>query len=514
MERLFSSILQAIKQDLLYSHEKRESVARYLYRYAPLDYSTNFQTMSDKTPKTLVSSIHEIAKGKTVADLADVTLQLGAHYWRFDNSSTFRDMWDSFEHGPIGASYGVNLPKIKDMLQDSLQSDLKRWMLLSLFYSSSYQSSEELQIPTLSRILYPNNSERLFGQRLKKFYEKSPLFLKAFFQPPKKSVSNEKRYIDIDNFLDLEIISKIISTKLASANSFILSNQRPKVMPDNPLELFDDLTLVPEKVSDVLQKLLEDNENRFSRILNPEICTVYNHYLLERISCMNYMACFSNLLSNSIHNEYSFGTFNLLNAKGLLDMAASPLLNFRLAFLKTFFSVFHWKSDGPSSLFPLYAERFIAYHFRCTIPIMDVLFHFIIGIRMYHKDCSKSEISNRLSKERKAYFHELIKNRNNLMYHFFYESEKQAKKKIPKTTENAENFLAIDNDHILQYYTYRTVFDKIINYSNHNFLNAAVEKELKGKQAELLQEVLIDSKWKEIDTKILTQKLLDKCSKT
>ena len=479
MEHIFSGISNNRKIRLVIADDERHLVAKDLLRYVPLARSINNQILSNESADDFINSLKPITKNKSIADLADITLQLGESYWTLDKSVTFQPMWSELYAKITSDDFYLN----KIILQDSLEKDLRYWMILSLFYTSVFLSKEGINKIELNKICYHGKHDRTFNQQLSQFKKKNPLFIHAFY--PSSNMD-----IDTKNILDLEIISKIISSILASKNSFILSKDIPKTMPNNPLKIFTDITLTPKVPSAFLNDLLSYKEKTFLKDYTSEIFTAYNHYLLERLSCMNYMLCLSSVLAGCTENRYIYGSPGVLCTKTLLSLAASPLLNFRLTFLRCFRES-HTKivlRDNYS--FALCAKSFINYHLGCTIPILDLLIHFVVGISLNSSSISKFDLNDYLANKRKNYFHSLLnteKGRKDI-YLFSSSFDNRLKKNIPRAKENIEIFYNMDSDHSLQYNLYMIFYDEILNMAKINlFDNDAIKMAIEQEQASALQ---------------------------
>lgn len=474
MENLFSSIPNDAKIELLNNKKKQRSLAMYLFRFAPLNMEFTQDKQHGETPEDLINSIKEMTAGKSISELIDLVLQLGAPYWEFECSRSFEEMWAYLNKGIV-----CDPPS---ELGHSLKDDLKMWLSLSLFYSSVFLDNSYITKGELNLFSPSKSNKRTFYQTSEKFTKRSSMFLTAFF--------NSEKY-NTTNFLDLEILSKIVSSTEYSKNSFLLSAECPHNLPKDPLRLFADLTLNPNNPSEFLRNLLSYGEKPVSRKFNYQICTFYNHYLLERLSCMNFMAVFANCYwgNESPLSKYS-GT-NLFRLKWLVDMVSSPLINFRLVFLK-FLAKSNPTFEYDESVVALKLSRFIDYHLRCTIPLLDLLIHFVIGIRLSKQ--SKSDRLHFLEKERIQYFDKMARNNPEKSWFFDIKAvlkrDKKSLMNIPSTKEDSSTLFEKDNNHNLQSMLLLTFLLNTINLAKENLLSAPVKQALREKQIQLFQDNL------------------------
>ena len=474
MENLFSSISSGAKIELLNNEHKRRALAMYLFRFAPLNTEFTQDKQSEETPEDLINSIKEMTTKKSISELIELVLQLGAPYWKFECSRSFEEMW----------AY-LNKRIVCDPppeLGQALRDDLKMWLSLSLFYSSVFLDNSHIKKGELNTICPSKSNKRTFYQYLNNFKKRSPIFLEAFYNGEN---------IDTTNFLDLEIISKIVSSVDYFKNSFLLSAERPNNLPKNPLRLFADLTLNPEAPSEFLSNLLSYGENPVTRKFNYQICAIYNQFLLERISCMNFLSVFANCYLENEPNLFKYTGTNLFRLKWLIDMVSSPLLNFRLAFLK-YFARSNPTFESDENIVAIHLSRFIDYHLRCTIPLLDLLIHFVIGIRLSKQ--SKADRLHFLEKERIQYFDKMAWNNSQIAWFFDLKGvptrDKKSLMHIPSAKEDSTILFEKDNNHHLQFMLLSTFFENTIKLAKENLLSAPVKKVLREQQIQLFQDNL------------------------
>lgn len=479
MEYLFSSLSNAVKVDLLTSKQKRRTFAMYLLRYVPLSMPSNQGEEADDPVKGLIHCIEHMSNGKSISELADIVLQLGAPYWKLDQSYPFRDLWTTINTGIV-----CDPPS---ELESALRADLRDWMTLSIFYSSVFLDDLHIKKNEMNDLCGSSSGNRTFYQRVTNFNRKTPAFLSVFY--PNKG-------IDTTNFLDLEIISTIISSVDYSKNSFLFSDEQPANMPRNPLRLFSGLTLDPKAPSEFLTQLLSYDKNPISRKFDTQICTAYNRFILERISCMNYLSALAKCFLGTGPSYHKYIGSNILRLQWLIDMAASPLFFFRLNFLKYISSIIP-TLEIDEHLFAIQLSRYIDYHLRCTIPFLDSLIHFVMGIKI--SALSTDDKLSFLEKERKQYFNEqpceFLQKSSSL---FEIKEEARTNKKTQEITKKIIPFpkedpkILFDNDqnHSLQYNFYSTFFFNTIKLAKENFLSNSVKKALQEKQIQIFQENL------------------------
>lgn len=499
MDGIFSTIPNSVKIKLLTSKEAQNEIVRYFLRYAPLQFSGIPSRISDDNESVFSKTITDAVTGKSIVELIELTMQLARPYWQLDSSLSFQNVWKTLNNDIICAPPA----KIEDVLRD----DLEHWMAFSLFYTSFYLYSSHVDKTTINKICYPKTSNgsmptRKFNQRLEKFYGRNPLFLHAFF-PIKsgKIFRSNKNYIETKNLLDLEIISRIISSDDANKNSFLFSDNPLNHMPNNPLRLFSTLTLSPDSPSLFLQGLLEYEKKTFPKKCNIELYTIYNHYFLERISCMNYMASLSTFFWSTKPSIYRIMGTNIYRLQELIDLSASPLLHFRLRLLD-FIARYYPDPQKDERLLSLQLRQFIEYHLRCTIPLMDVLMHLLVGLMLGNlpktygieatiknsQERANDYYSSLLEERRISYFSELLNQENikDISYYFRIEKDSKTDNLIPVSKENPKTFFE-DKDHSLQYTLYSTLFNKLINLTKTNFLEVSVQEEIRKRQQEVFQ---------------------------
>ena len=206
---------------------------------------------------------------------------------------------------------------------------------------------------------------------------------------------------------------------------------------------------------------------------------------------MNFMSALAELFWETRSSIAMFSLTSAIYISILMRMAASPLVRFRLQFLKDISKCLSYLFAIPQNIYVL-IERFISYHLRCTIPLMDALYHYIVGRNLYK--LSKQDKNTYLSRERKEYCHSLLGRELNKNPFNLYSSaiDKYTKKNIPVPISNPKFYFDLNKSYAcsMQHNLYESLFKSTISLACNNLFSPLVRNEIQEKQVKGVQEAL------------------------
>lgn len=352
-----------------------------LYRSIPLCYEfldsgdprrpdagDSYFNFGDKLKKIL---LEKLEKNKSAYSIAEMAIALCSPYLKYESKQINNEI------------HHLDWETRLDLIEEY---DKERKNILNLFYESIYKESYKEELIHFIILSYHYNKslmklkkgeevQRVYGEKKKTASSVSDKLVK-FYKTERKNKSiilspfinrSESNNIDFYSHYDIEILLGLIESTNEAYNPFLhLSNfEYSEVNINKFLSLFKNMHL--------------NKKDEIKNDFYSEEIFIYNQYLLERITNLNFI----NLLYE-LQNKYKEYNKDL---NSLYQIAASPLLNFRLDFLNAIYSILgKIRSskiiyiDGYKRIIYHESREILKHQLACVLPILNFTFYYLISL--------------------------------------------------------------------------------------------------------------------------------------
>ncbi len=362
---------------------KDDPLGYLFFRYIPLhdDFTLSFE----KFRSNLISKIKALNADTDIESLADLALDLCSPYLHHLAPKEPEDPAQKI-------AFKINSPQsllqdFQDKIYDgnTYYSDLKTFMVLSYVYNQDCQH-DHITKKFISSYFNkrkckssPNFSN--LGRHSRHVYDK----LSAIQKTQKENYANSslkphpfmdgilnytKKELSINNYYDIDVFLGLIFSPLKKSNPFISSPKKSLTSTTSFIDSFAGINLSNDLPFTLLEQL-ETNKISEARLTEHKI-HIFNQFLLERLGCFNFI--------NSLHATLQPVPNYLQNSIVLLELVNCPLLHFRLDILKLYKAYYKKHFSFNLHLLSLWNDhllRFIRFHISCTLPILDLTFHYL-----------------------------------------------------------------------------------------------------------------------------------------
>lgn len=391
-------------------------IGQVIYKYIPLKdieaiigFTYFKNALVNKIKSTDLNNIDQIA---------DIALSLCVPYLRYEIPHSGYDQLQNLSNSSQNL---IPYPLIKEFHKElyeinSYHTELKNLMILSYCYTQSIghvkitelaslfaakksfvtksftKKSSEKKINDDSREIDPD--PRLLHDKLYLIYKSSqnsdpnktrPLFLSPFLEYNESDTG-----VNVNSWYESEIFLGLIQSNTKSKNPFIWSkrttklNQPIKTNLDIFLDCFHDININKNRRISTL-----DFANKSLLVKGENSIHIYNQFFLERLTNINFI----NHLYD-IQNTISVSTDTI---SPLVDFVNSPLLRFRLKVLD--FHEEHYLNIYKHNHAFLaewngYIENVLTHQLVCTLPILALVFHYLIHLIKSDKFYNKGSFEN------------------------------------------------------------------------------------------------------------------------
>lgn len=393
------------------------SVLDIIYKYLPLkdiDPISNFTEFK----QTLIGKINTCS----IDQIGDLTLDLCQNYIKSPNIKPSPLIFNPLFQAKI------ELPNeqkaIVTQLAEAFQEDLfkpsiylkelKQLMILDYCYRKSYSPIKKADLADLfkQKSLYSTQQspdELIYCRDAKKIYDRldiiyrssnsaprhtnQPDFLYPFSEgtvASKTAPPNAKIYLAIKSWYESEIFLGLIRSNSKKKNPFGLSNRTNKngqpIKSNLKLFLngFKGITISSDYKFSTLSKI--DPKTIDELNLCDEKLQIYNQFILERLSCINFI--------NKLYKLNSINSLPFDTLQSLKEFVLSPLLHFRLRVLD-----FHEKHYSTClkpypeclSIWNTFLQKTLMHQITCTLPILKLIFYSLMNLKLLSLDESSDD---------------------------------------------------------------------------------------------------------------------------
>lgn len=427
MKNLFSMTTAEIFSSKDYSPSQsitNDALGYLFFQYIPLqdDFTLSFENFRSG----LVDKIKALKADTEIESLADLALDLCYPYLHYLTPKEPEGILQQ-----IVSKINSPQPLLQDFQDriyagNSYYSELKTFMILSYVYSqnqqhghiaknfiSSYFNKRNCKLtPDTSNA---NRSSRYVYDKLsaiqkkqKENYADSPHKPSPFLEGILDRTDKE---LSIENFYDIDIFLGLIDSPTKKSNPFIFSPKKSLTTPTSFIESFAAVNLSNDLPFTLLESL---DANKISEArLSEHKLHIFNQFLLERLGCFNFI--------NSLHTTIQSVPNYLHNSVVLLELVNCPLLHFRLEILKLYQAYFKNHLSFNLHLLSQWNDhllRFIRFHISCTLPILDLTFHYLA----HHATTNSSNLCS-FYKSIDTYF-ENLDNNNHFKFYTYEDTTK------------------------------------------------------------------------------------------
>ena len=308
--------------------------------------------------------------------LARTALELGCYYRDFIGNNAAH-----YKYEPLVQDnhHEENIAKIQRLLsEDELLTNL----LLSYYYYSSNiktHSTDCFESHALDKFCkgkYDKTIDRLTKQK-DAYRDQNPFFTYSFLRWTTTIKGTHPFYID--NPYDTGFILSMLISLRKSLNPFVLNKEdygkNRKINLQSMKEYYKAIPLTSSD-NDVITDLLKNHARRH---YNHNYASIYNQFLLERLSAMNFFAELND-------QKLPIGSplYYTLNRYILC-----PLLNFRIDVLKFNKELIKNNLEVAYDIEWCHTLTRILYQIiNCTIPIYEMIFYYLMELRYNSKNFS------------------------------------------------------------------------------------------------------------------------------
>lgn len=432
MKNLFSLTTDAF----IYNKSKNANnlLGELIHQYIPLEGVSEIEFIYFKN--TLVEKIKKFEADTDIENLANLTISLCDPYLKYIV--------------PTDPQYNIKYITSMDILQpneiesiqnnlytDAFDNELKNLMILSYFYKRStgygkifkkdfanyfYRATHDFEMtPTdeviINRFLYDKIFKINSSNKPKKF-------LSTF-------LNYEKGTLIFDSWYDVQIILGLIFSDKKSKNPFVPPDKNTLTNINSFLNSFKCISLNDDLNLNILPK----NDEKLTDLnIRKESIYIYNQFILERIGNFNFINCLYQAKKDACLPQ---GSLDILK-----NLVNCPLLNFRLNVINEFSDFYkRYLKNHPNFMDESnsYFYKLILHQIHCTIPIIDIVFHYLFSL-VNDKQAilnSSSEYFKKLNLDNSMIFFEYQENNKNLITPKIYKAI---------YSKNDKEYLQLGND--------------------------------------------------------------------
>lgn len=353
---------------LRYKPNQLDFLESLFFKYIPLDTKEYFQDMF-LTPKLWRRKFEHLVIDKSPKELSTIAIQLCLPYFKFEIPDTSGNMTTKFLFEKY--IYG-------ETSKEMLFQELSNLLLLSYHYYASPQIKEISfrSKQALYEKIYFIREERY--NNISNYKRSKSTFMDLFLT----SAKNNKFSLENQKIYDLDFINSMTSSTAKSSNPFAINKCHLEKTANIKL------SKMLEKYTKMLIDFNQDTDHIASNDKILKHTTLYNHFILERLSCINFLNAYIKFTNNCKSNHIYFKTIQ--------EYAICPLLNFR-AFIPSIIDRFY--THNPSYETTIEFDYSLNYHLKqflkqlttCILPILDITFRYLISLQYHIKTNDKTK---------------------------------------------------------------------------------------------------------------------------
>ena len=382
------------------------AIESFIFRYVPLSHSVvetssllSFSALNKVFKSLLKERIHvsSDATDDYALQIADLVLDLCEEYLAMPESSTFFPY--NQRYTPSASMNAVCQKSIEWMtnLQRNLlnRKDLKRFLVLSYYYIETHEVTDADAVKKkdwqewVDLIFNDTNAKQSSVEdMLKNFKNKHPLILSAFLMPLDKVALETRRMsqpedrtrnpIHARSILDLPVLTSMIRTTRQSNNPCVINetDTRERLNLDTFLKntSFAIHSSFVEK-NNTIQDFFHSQKGYSN--YTPAVAYIFDQFLLERLTGINFI--------NSLYQQSMKIPDSI--TKIFARFISSPLCSSRMKMLdyqtellgNSEFNEFI-SHEWYEELWGRYLEMLLEYHLNCTLPVLDLMYHYMMGL--------------------------------------------------------------------------------------------------------------------------------------
>lgn len=366
MKNIFSLLPQEFLLRLPIDEERMMTAESIFQIYAPID-GGNFEISPLMSPQKWRARVQDVLANKSPQEIAVLAINAGRVYFEFPSAPTpylQNQILDQFL-------------EMNNLKNSCVTNELTSFLVLSYFYRYSHSNPPEVSdrhnrdssLTECFNILA--NKEDALYRRKDNFCRQASLFKEVFLSAPGKNS------FDIQTPYDLELLECMLSSLRKNCNPFVLSQRENQINFDvksilNRYERMDfpkDNSIL--RIDEALKDTVYEDYPKAS-------FPIYNQWLLERLTAVNFLCRYQAL------REHASPQSPLFSA--LESYVTCPLLDFRMRLLDFHESrgtIFYDKQS--MELWCHYLTLVLNQLLRCTLPVLDLTFHYFMALRYRQK---------------------------------------------------------------------------------------------------------------------------------
>lgn len=406
MNNIFTNIPEDVLTRLhpeKYTRKTFESIETFIFRFTPLAENVlgehahlvmSFAELHEQLSQALAITLKQAESANSgtytldiVMHISELTLDLCKDYISMPQAVTFPSYPPNNELYYAAIDPHHNLKSWMDELRRNFfdRDELRNFLLLSYFYSDTFEKDDSDCIGKKDWQDYidaihgnENAAGSTISEKLGNFKRGKPLFLSAFMMHPEKADTQKKNPFHLRTPLDLPVITSIINTTSKSTNPFMIEQTTANANVDLGQYLRKSAWMFHHSSrikGDTIQKQV-CQEQQFS-YYTADVAYIYDQFLLERLAGINFI--------NALYALHDSTPDSIVQTLGMF--MSSPLCNARMRLLK--FQE-RMQKDGQFQAYIAHEwnERvwntcltnLLEYHLNCTLPILDVVFHYLMAL--------------------------------------------------------------------------------------------------------------------------------------
>lgn len=350
---------------LRYKPNQLDFLESLFFKYIPLDTKEYFQDIF-LTPKLWRRKFEQLVIDKSPKELSIIAIKLCLAYFKFEIPDTKENivakaLFENYIYGKPG--------------KEMLFQELSNLLLLSYHYYASPQIKEISfrSKQSLYEKIYSIREERY--NNISNYKRNKSTFMYLFLTNKENnrfSLENQKIY-------DLDFINSMTSSTTKSSNPFAMN----KCHLEKTANI--NLSKMLEKYTEMLIDSNQDTDHVVSNDKILKHTTLYNHFILERLSCINFLNAYMKFTNNRQSDHIHFKTIQ--------EYAICPLLNFR-AFIPSTIDIFYTDNPFYETITEFdyslnhHLKQFLNQLTTCILPILDITFRYLISLQYHIKTTS------------------------------------------------------------------------------------------------------------------------------
>jgi len=372
------------------SRVKEETpLGELIYRYIPLEIDTLWSFR--KFEAELIHKINDKKAASDVELLADLTIKLCKPYLKYEQiSSNINRLINPGDFFPYELIQGFQ----DHFYTKSYEEELKSFMILSYSYSQS--KKRNIKKNDISKLLRSSSiTPRPVYDHLYKIYNNNNNFNTAFLG---SFLDYYEQTIIFTSWYDGEIILGLTASAVKSRNPFIFSQTNSPTNTKSFIKAFSHLSLNKHSRKNEFQ-FINKTDMKAGKITENKLY-IFNQFMLERIGNFN--------LINRLYYFQQKTPLSIDNLTSLGELVNCPLLRFRISFLDYFEAQYEKYFKYNRLQIPewdLFLRKSILHQLTCTLPILDLVFHYLAYLAT-----NKCSLSALFESSIDKYFDELVAN--------------------------------------------------------------------------------------------------------